>query len=77
MDEIGGLIADCDLFASIGTSGTVYPAAGFAAEARAHGAHTIELNLEPSESVSVFAEVRHGRAGMIVPSWVEQLLEGA
>ena len=49
MEEIYAALARCDLFVSIGTSGTVYPAAGFVAEARAAGAHTVELNLEPSE----------------------------
>jgi NAD-dependent deacetylase len=49
MDRIYAALADVELFISIGTSGAVYPAAGFVAEARAAGAHTVELNLEPSE----------------------------
>lgn len=77
MDEIYGLLAEADLFASIGTSGTVYPAAGFVREARAAGAHTIELNLEPSEGASLFAETIHGPASRIVPAWVERLLASA
>lgn len=77
MDEIYGLLAEADLFASIGTSGTVYPAAGFVREARAAGAHTVELNLEPSEGASLFAETIHGPATRIVPAWVERLLASA
>jgi NAD-dependent deacetylase len=74
MDEIADLIAAADLFLSIGTSGNVYPAAGFVADARAHGVHTVELNLEPSEGVSLFAEAIHGHATKVVPDYVERLL---
>lgn len=75
MDTIYAALADCDLFISVGTSGTVYPAAGFVQEVRSHGrAHTIELNLEPSEGVSLFQEVRHGPAKDIVPAYVAELL---
>lgn len=74
MDEITHAIADADLFISIGTSGNVYPAAGFVAEASACGAHTIELNLEPSEGASLFAEAIHGPATRIVPHFVDKLL---
>lgn len=75
MDEIARRLRSCDLFVSIGTSGHVYPAAGFVAEVRASGhAHTIEVNLEPSAGVSYFAECRHGRAGELVPKLVEELL---
>lgn len=49
MDEIYSALADADIFIAIGTSGHVYPAAGFVHEARLHGAHTVELNLEPSQ----------------------------
>mgnify|MGYP005861164447 CR=1 FL=1 len=77
MDEIYGLLEEADLFASIGTSGTVYPAAGFVREARAAGAHTVELNLEPSEGVSLFAEAIHGPATRVVPEWVGRILSGA
>jgi len=61
---------------SIGTSGNVYPAAGFVAEARANGAHTVELNLEPSEGASLFAEAHHGPASQVVPMYVDRLLDG-
>ena len=76
MDEIYDVLAKADLFASIGTSGTVYPAAGFVREARAAGAHTVELNLEPSQGASLFAEAIHGPATRIVPEWVERILSG-
>jgi NAD-dependent deacetylase len=76
MGEIGKALSACDLFVSIGTSGHVYPAAGFVAEASAYGAHTVELNLEPSEGASYFAECIHGPATEVVPSFVERLLGG-
>lgn len=65
-----------DLFVSIGTSGAVYPAAGFVQEARAAGAHTLELNLEPSEGSRLFHESRLGLAGQLVPQWVDEVLGG-
>jgi NAD-dependent deacetylase len=75
MERIAEALARCDLFVSIGTSGNVYPAAGFVADVRARGgAHTVELNLEPSEGASLFAERIHGPAGVVVPQWVERLL---
>lgn len=76
MDEIGAAIAACDLFVSIGTSGTVYPAAGFVAEALRAGAHTVELNLEPSKGRTLFRQAAHGKATEIVPAFVERLLAG-
>jgi NAD-dependent deacetylase len=77
MEPIADLLDAADLFISIGTSGNVYPAAGFVAEARANGAHTVELNLEPSEGRSHFAEGIHGPATVVVPAYVERLLGGA
>lgn len=74
MEEIGHALERCTLFISIGTSGNVYPAAGFVQAARRSGAHTVELNLEPSLGASHFAEKRRGRASLIVPTFVEQLL---
>ena len=75
MERIYSALAAADLFVSIGTSGNVYPAAGFVQEARRLGrAHTVELNLEPSEGVSLFHEARHGPAGELVPGFVEQVL---
>ena len=75
MDRIYEALGACDLFVSIGTSGNVYPAAGFVAEARDNGrAHTVELNLEPSEGFSLFDEHRHGPASVEVPAFVERIL---
>jgi NAD-dependent deacetylase len=74
MERIYEALARCDLFVSVGTSGNVYPAAGFVQEARGGGAHTVELNLEPSEGASLFAEHVHGPATRVVPDFVERLL---
>jgi NAD-dependent deacetylase len=76
MGEIETALHACDLFISIGTSGVVYPAAGFVAEVKAMGkAHTVELNLEPSEGAAVFHETIHGPASEIVPAYLKGLLE--
>jgi len=77
MERIYDALGACDLFLSIGTSGTVYPTAGFVLEARQGGAHTVELNLEPSEGISGFHEAIHGRATEVVPGYVERLLSAA
>jgi NAD-dependent deacetylase len=74
MEEIYQALAQADLFISIGTSGNVYPAAGFVAEANHAGAHTVELNLQPSMGQNYFAEKIYGKAGDIVPVFVEKLL---
>jgi len=74
MDQIQVALASADLFVSIGTSGAVYPAAGFVQYAALHGARTLELNLQPSEGTHHFEEARHGRAGELVPAWVDSLL---
>ncbi|GGF30405.1 NAD-dependent protein deacylase [Aliidongia dinghuensis] len=74
MAEIEQALAQADLFVSIGTSGNVYPAAGFVDEARRAGARTVELNLEPSEGARLFDEARHGPATELVPAFVEELL---
>ena len=74
MAEIETAIDACDLFVSIGTSGAVYPAAGFVGWARAAGAETLELNLEPSAGSSLFGRARHGPAGVLVPAWVDGLI---
>ncbi|MEG0008096.1 MAG: NAD-dependent protein deacylase [Aeromonas sp.] len=75
LDRIYSALAQCDLFISIGTSGAVYPAAGFVHEAGLNGAHTIELNLEPSEVGSQFDEKRYGPASVLVPAYVDELLQ--
>ncbi|MCP2637744.1 NAD-dependent deacylase [Microbacterium sp. HD4P20] len=72
LDRIEQAIVVCDMFVSIGTSGSVYPAAGYAALAAAFGARTVELNLEPSDAVVPFDEVRVGPASRHVPEWVEE-----
>ena len=77
LDEIQSALAACDLFISIGTSGAVYPAAGFVALVRKlDRAHTVELNLEPSHGARLFAEGRYGPATEIVPAYVDALLNG-
>ena len=74
MERIFSAIAQADLFVSIGTSGAVYPAAGFVQEAARVGAHTLELNLERSAGSGFFDETRLGPASALVPQWVEQVL---
>lgn len=76
MEEIYHALSRADLFVSIGTSGAVYPAAGFVREARASGARTLELNMEPSQGSYWFDEARHGPATQLVPEWVEEMLGG-
>ena len=75
MDRIYAALGRCSLFMSVGTSGNVYPAAGFVEEVRRSGAaHTVELNLEPSEGASLFAEARYGPATEVVPDYVDTVL---
>ena len=74
MDRIYASIREADLFVSIGTSGAVYPAAGFVRDARDLGVQTLELNLERSEGSHWFHESRQGKAGELVPQWVEEVL---
>lgn len=74
MGRIERALEVCDLFVSIGTSGAVYPAAGFVNGAKAYGARTLELNLEPSEGTAIFHEARHGPASRLVPAWVDEVL---
>ena len=74
MERIYAALLEADLFVSIGTSGAVYPAAGFVQEAKMAGARTLELNLEPSEGTHWFHEARHGPAGTLVPEWVDEVL---
>ena len=74
MNEIFAALRGCDLFVSIGTSGAVYPAAGFVRQARDLGAQTLELNLERSQGSDWFHETRLGPASEVVPAWVDQIL---
>ena len=76
MDRIYQALDRCDLFVAIGTSGHVYPAAGFVAAVN-HGTRTMELNLEPSLVASAFQEARTGKATDLVPAFVEELLGGS
>ncbi|MEQ9843552.1 Sir2 family NAD+-dependent deacetylase [Pectobacterium brasiliense] len=70
MDKIYHALSQADYFIAIGTSGHVYPAAGFVHEARSHGAYTLELNLEPSQVESQFDEKIYGPASTVVPEFV-------
>jgi NAD-dependent deacetylase len=74
LDEIGAALREADLFAAIGTSGLVYPAAGFVNQARLFGVPTIEFNLEETAASDSFDETRPGKAGDTVPAWVAELL---
>ena len=74
MERIEAALEAADIFVSIGTSGAVYPAAGFVRIARAVGAETLELNLEPSEGSFLFGERRYGPASVLVPAWVDEVL---
>lgn len=76
MDRIDHALMNADLFVSIGTSGAVYPAAGFVQTAKYRGARTLEINLEPSQGSLFFDERRYGPAGVEVPKWVGEVLEG-
>jgi NAD-dependent deacetylase len=74
MDAIDFALQRCDLFVSIGTSGAVYPAAGFVQTARYSGARTLEMNLEPSLGSIYFEASRIGPASKLVSEWVDELL---
>ncbi|WP_431799388.1 NAD-dependent deacylase [Microbacterium kunmingense] len=73
LDRIERALVTADVFVSIGTSGNVYPAAGYVAFASALGARTVELNLVPSDAAVPFDEVRAGPASQVVPAWVSEL----
>ena len=74
MDEIETALATADLFVAIGTSGSVYPAAGYVSAARDLGIRTCELNLEPSDNADAFDDRQYGAATAIVPAWVASVL---
>ena len=74
MERIDDAIRSADLFVSIGTSGAVYPAAGFVQQAKSAGARALELNLERSQGSAWFDETRLGPASDLVPAWVEEML---
>ena len=74
LDEIYNALLSADLFVAIGTSGAVYPAAGFAKAAREAGIATMEINLEPSENAHLFDLARYGKASEAAPAWVAELI---
>lgn len=75
LERIYNALADCEIFVAIGTSGEVYPAAGFVVEVcRNPDARTVELNLEPSDGASLFGDRHYGPATQVVPEFVERLL---
>ena len=74
LDRIFSALDEADLFVSIGTSGAVYPAAGFVQHAARRRTPTLELNLRPSDGSMWFQRTRHGPAGLLVPQWVEELV---
>jgi len=74
MELIYEALESCDLFVSIGTSGHVYPAAGFVEVANSVGAETVEINLEPSKKQSAFDRHIYGPASREVPLFVESLI---
>jgi len=75
MEQIYQQLAHTEIFAAIGTSGLVYPAAGFAAEAKRHGAKLIEVNLTDTEISPIFDEHIQGSATEVVPQWVMGLID--
>lgn len=74
MDAIYDALAASKLFVSIGTSGSVYPAAGFVRAAREAGIATMEINLGPSENAEAFDVGRYGKASEAVPAWVDEMI---
>jgi NAD-dependent protein deacetylase/lipoamidase len=76
LDTVYQVLTRCKVFLSIGTSGSIEPAASFVEEARRAGARTVELNLEPSQSASLFVERIYGPSTRIVPEFVARLLGG-
>jgi NAD-dependent deacetylase len=77
LDLIDRALRKADLFGAVGTSGAVYPAAGFVAEARAYGLRTCEINLEAADNADLFDEQCLGPASETVPAWVEELVGGS
>jgi NAD-dependent deacetylase len=74
MERIFEALAGAHLFISIGTSGAVYPAAGFVNAAREAGVPTMEINLEPSDNAAAFDAARYGKASDAVPAWVTEMI---
>lgn len=76
MEEIEVRLADCELFVAVGTSGVVYPAAGFVRQALMSGALTVEVNKEVSEVTGLFHQQRQGPATVELTALVDELLAG-
>lgn len=74
MDHVEKLLRQCDLFLSVGTSGVVYPAAGFVQIAKLNGADTYEFNLEPSANSYLFDHHSYGLSGTTLPPFVNELI---
>lgn len=74
LDLIGEWLPTADLFVAIGSSGAVYPAAGFVAEARRYGVPTCEINLDPADNASLFDQAIYGLASQCVPDWCASTL---
>lgn len=75
MDKVEKLLQTCDLFISVGTSGVVYPAAGFVQVAKFAGADTIEVNLEKTSNNYLFDRHIYGKAGEVLPHLVQELIK--
>ena len=73
MDEISDMLKKCDLFVAVGTSGVVYPAAGFVSQAKYYGAQTYLFNLEYTENNYYFDHQVMGKASETLPQFLEKL----
>lgn len=76
MERIEAALSDADVFAAIGTSGHVYPAAGFVLTAKFAGAETVEINNAGTQVSGHFARHLIGPATVEVPRWVDEVLAG-
>ena len=76
MEDIAAHLHSCDLFVAIGTSGQVWPAAGFVTEATRAGARTLDINLAGRAPSPAFDDRRIGLASQTVPAWVTAQLTG-
>lgn len=74
MERIEEVLPHAKQFVSIGTSGSVYPAAGYVAACKQFGIPTLELNLEPSDNAGLFDDGLYGPATEMIPAWVEEVL---
>lgn len=77
MDKVEDILRKCDLFISIGTSGVVYPAAGFVQLAKYYGADTVEFTLDTTANNYLFDKHVYGKAGETLPPYIDELIKGA